>query len=433
MLSMQIASKIPALSNLRPETVMLMDGVPFRLRALALPGVSDACESITDVDRLDQDGGLELINVRSVFEEKPDTEERMVVMDDCIIAGGISYQDDSYDYKPDGFGDGNIFHRGRRGSRSEESSFYEALGLDRDGEKDFELDAVLDILGGLVWDAVRKDRSLRMKLHRMLLRHGQDRVHSVQDAIKWAASYGGCSDYIVSAFTGCSAMYRVCDEDQKRLEPLCGLMEEWVDQAWKIAMDKGRIGNPLAVMLDIYEHGGILYSVSGHGMRCPWDTSSSAAIWVPDAGAEEDILSSAAEELGMGQVKWSGALGSENDPLHAQYSRDGGKTWAGKFQQRREAIDALVNASGQTVDGAALRRSMKDAARKYCSSVLDSYNAWVNGQVFSFVVHVIDRETGQSIEGMEEESFGHLGLQDAENALEETLLQLVVDWGRKRQ
>ena len=53
--------------------------------------------------------------------------------------------------------------------------------------------------------------------------------------------------------------------------------------------------------------------------------------------------------------------------------------------------------------------------------------------MFSFVVHVIDRETGQSIEGMEEESFGHLGLQEAENSLEETLLQLVVDWGRKRQ
>ena len=79
MLSMQIASKIPALSNLRPETVMLMDGVPFKLRALALPGVSDACGSITEVDRLGQDGGLEPIDIRSVFEDKPDTEERMVV------------------------------------------------------------------------------------------------------------------------------------------------------------------------------------------------------------------------------------------------------------------------------------------------------------------------------------------------------------------
>ena len=59
MLSIQIASKIPALSNLRPETVMLMDGVPFKLRALALPVVSDACESITEVDRLGQDGGLD--------------------------------------------------------------------------------------------------------------------------------------------------------------------------------------------------------------------------------------------------------------------------------------------------------------------------------------------------------------------------------------
>jgi hypothetical protein len=271
-----------------------------------------------------------------------------------------------------------------------------------------------------------------MKLHRMLQRHGQDRLHSVQDAIKWAASYGGSSDYVASAFTGCHAMYRVCDEDRKRLCPLCDLMEGLGDKAWQTAMDEGKIGNPLAVMLDIYEHGGITYSVSGHGMQCPWDTSCSSAIWIPDAGAEENILSNAVEALGMGQVKWSGALGSEDDPLHAQYSLDGGKTWAGNFQQRRDAIEAMVKASGLKIDRAKMRGIMKDAAEEYCSSLLDSYNAWVNGWVFGFVVHVIDRKTGQSIGGMKAESFGHLGLQDAENSLEETLLQAVVDLGRNK-
>ena len=41
-------------------------------------------------------------------------------------------------------------------------------------------------------------------------------------------------------------------------------------------------GDPDAVMLDVYDHGGCHWSISGDGMQCRWDTSRGAALWVPD-------------------------------------------------------------------------------------------------------------------------------------------------------
>jgi hypothetical protein len=41
-------------------------------------------------------------------------------------------------------------------------------------------------------------------------------------------------------------------------------------------------GDPDAVMLDVYDHSGQAWSISGGGMQCRWDTSSGAGAWVPD-------------------------------------------------------------------------------------------------------------------------------------------------------
>lgn len=73
------------------------------------------------------------------------------------------------------------------------------------------------------------------------------------------------------------------------------------------------------VLLDIYEHGGMAYSVTGTGMQCRWDTTRGGAIWVPDDGAQENIRYNVLRGLGIGDVKWFGACGSHDDPLHARY------------------------------------------------------------------------------------------------------------------
>lgn len=48
-------------------------------------------------------------------------------------------------------------------------------------------------------------------------------------------------------------------------------------------------GDPDAILLDLYEHGGVAYSVSGGGMQCRWDTSTGESVWIPDACLRDEL------------------------------------------------------------------------------------------------------------------------------------------------
>ena len=43
------------------------------------------------------------------------------------------------------------------------------------------------------------------------------------------------------------------------------------------------------VILDCYQHSGTTWSISGTGMRCPFDTAPAAGVWIPDAVLLKEI------------------------------------------------------------------------------------------------------------------------------------------------
>lgn len=45
--------------------------------------------------------------------------------------------------------------------------------------------------------------------------------------------------------------------------------------------DESITPNRWAVKLDVYEHSGSSYSISGEGQQCRWDTAKGGAVWVP--------------------------------------------------------------------------------------------------------------------------------------------------------
>jgi hypothetical protein len=47
--------------------------------------------------------------------------------------------------------------------------------------------------------------------------------------------------------------------------------------------------NPDAVLLSVYEHGGMMLSIMGEGMQCQWDTANGGAVWVPDKYLIEEV------------------------------------------------------------------------------------------------------------------------------------------------
>lgn len=64
------------------------------------------------------------------------------------------------------------------------------------------------------------------------------------------------------------------------------------------ALGRDRYGNPDpditpdrdAVLLDCYDHGGQMWSVSGGGMQDRWDTARGAGVWVPDDYVDLNVL-----------------------------------------------------------------------------------------------------------------------------------------------
>lgn len=425
--------QVKVLSNLRPETVVAVKGVPFAIRALALPGVEDARTSHSEVAYAGAADVDDPIDVAALLRMKVDTEERMVVMDRFVVAGGLCFDEDDAHCNPlaDGHANGRIHHRGRRARRDEESSFFEALGRDSDGNKALTDERVADQLVAHVVSSIRKNRPVMTTLSN--LRRGRGKAASWDAVLKTIADavhregWEFALDYVAEWFLDVPRWAELEPGWRDKLADLAQLLcEREAQAAWERALVAGSIGHPLAVLLDIYEHGGVVYSVTGSGMQCRWDTTRGGAVWVPDEGAEDHIRRNVLRGLGVGDA------GSKDDPLAARDSFDGVNTWTGAYAARSRAMAGMVEAAGVSIGPPELGRLLAEEAERYCCGVLEDYNAWVNGEVYGVVVYVLDRATGRRIKAHDHESWGYLGSEHAEDSLEEAVLSAVMRLGAAR-
>lgn len=428
--------QVKVLSNLRPETVVAVEGVPFAIRALALAGVEDARTSHSEVAYAGAADVDDPIDVAALLRMKVDTEERMVAMERFVVAGGLCFDEDGEHCNPlaDGYANGRIHHRGRRTRRDEELSFFEALGCDSDGNQDLTDECVSDQLVAHVVSSIRKNRPVMTTLSN--LRRGRGKAASWDAVLKTIADavhregWEFALDYVAEWFLDVPRWAELEPGWRDKLADLLQLLSEGEAQAaWERALAAGSIGNPLAVLLDIYEHGGVVYSVTGGGMQCRWDTTRGGAVWVPDEGAEDNIRCNVLRGLGVGEVRWFGAVGSTDDPMVARFSLDGGNSWTGAYESRSRAMAGMVEAAGVSIRPSELDRLLAEEAERYCRGVLEDYNAWVNGEVYGVVVYVLDRVTGRRVKAHDHESWGYLGSEHAEDSLEDAMLSAVMRLG----
>ena len=393
-----------------------------------IPGVLDIQHSLNEVDSNDDD---ETIDVEDVFESTHHSgyrpTELSVVTEKYIIAGALIPDEDAQNPMEMGDGQGSIFHYGRRGGRGEEREFYEDLDFDGNGNKDLENGCVLEHLGSLIFDRVKKTKGAIQSLGWIIRKHqGKDapqNADAIHNAIIDACANGaGMSDFI-EAFTGQPS--RNVDIDEVSSDALDNVFY-WVDvlmeDAWEAAKDAGDVGNPLAIKLDIYEHSGVSYSISGEGMQCRWDTSRCAAVWVPDACAEENILTNALRKLEVGEVRWFGSLAATGSTLNAGFSIDNGITWVKGFNSWSQCLQALQDASHEKIPKEALLRTMQECAEDYARGVIKEYSAWCNGDVYGVCTTVINRETGEVTQ--EDACWGFIGWNYAETELHGNMLHL---------
>ena len=202
-------------------------------------------------------------------------------------------------------GEGSIYHhpRSRYGDADSHAMYLESLGLDRDGEPD--LDAVRD-------DYVQQYIDFLRTADVSLLRaEGEDysdddlRAELI-DEIQQQADADSDTDYIAHllAWRVWGGSNYPAEVKDATLAVLAGSDFKTVEQVWADARAAGRIGNPYAVLLSCYEHGGVVWKIQGEGMNCRWDSSNAAAVWVPDDCAKDEIEARVQQELDSRGGEW---------------------------------------------------------------------------------------------------------------------------------
>ena len=210
------------------------------------------------------------------------------------VIGYLSHDGDCSNPLEDCDGMGYIVGRGKYETRDhDESELFEALGLTKYGDPDLDASAVqarvqrqyeawvdsltAESVAALVmrgYDPIEFLATLRdqdldpiCEAADYLIEAGRN-TFDYPDYLTWRDTYDGTWSEVEAGFPS--------------------LKLNW-DEAWEEARQAGEIGDPDAVMLDVYDHSGLAWSVSGSGMQCSWDTSHGAGVWLPDAEARHEI------------------------------------------------------------------------------------------------------------------------------------------------
>lgn len=149
------------------------------------------------------------------------------------------------------------------------------------------------------------------------------------------------------------------------------------------------VGDMYVQTLDVYDHSGISYSISGEGMQCRWDTSRGGAVWVPDTCARDEC-DRRAGVYAWGRViklksQWQAVLDIGVWP-HKQESLGLFATWHEAFRALQDKVKEL-ELTAETLERLAIgrARATEDVAR----GAVDEYNAWLSGDCYGVkVVHV---------------------------------------------
>lgn len=420
---------VESLKRLSPATIACIENQSFGNLASALPGVESVDYHFRDARTL---GGEEL-DVKTMFGKVPEIEERLVVLANHIIVGGLDYSTAGSEENPmtDCDGNGSIAHYGRRGNAQEHRDFYEAIGYTSDGEIDLEHDAVTENLARFVCTSVEKNRSVMTTLSHLLRSQGKDAtwknvLHVLSDTIN-RSNYIYAMDDITEVFTGIRYWNDARDRYPNLFEIYVLISEDTAKKMWSVALETGDIGNPYAHFLDIYEHGGTAYSMSGTGSGCHWDTSSRSAVWIPDDIAMANIVgANLTLELDNNQQFSGRAQRFEGEKTYYSYTKDNGVSWVGKYRTEWDAMDAMIHSCSVEVRLQILNEINK-RSYTYAKAVVEEFNDWVNGRIYDPVVYVLDRVSGEIKEDLCEAFSTIIGYKYAEEALDEFILHKIVE------
>ncbi len=203
------------------------------------------------------------------------------VADTHILVGYLVHDTDCQD-PSDNDGQGKIFSASRQATKESREGYRDALGLDEDFKPDLGLvedDAIValiheDIRLSFEGDRVLFEKCFEYAFENYLSEEKETRI-----------------EFVFRSLNDLEDMADFLDVDSYKISP------------WAKGRLDGTIGNKYAVVLDVYEHSGIAYSIAGSGTQCQFDTARGGAVWVPDACAIENFGEKSAHEYAKSCVE----------------------------------------------------------------------------------------------------------------------------------
>ena len=295
-----------------------------------------------DVDGLTAELSFEPSCVMSYVEHKIEKQGGLVAVGYLVDDHDVGNPLDDCD------GMGHIYSSHRHSGQH--AKMQDVLGLDSDWQRDLSLRVV--------------EREAESALNELVRTRFQ--VDLVAFILECANNNGMSRDqaleYFVVDFTGQLPYHR-----ETWLTEKVRALVTWdslLDEAWQLARLSGQVGDPHTVMLDCYEHGGQVWSVTGSGPQCLFDTARGAGVWVPD-------------------------------------------------QCLREELDSIKTNEG--IDAA------RTKAVEFARQALGSYNAWLAGDCYGVAVDVFSIE-GDCLKLIDESAvWGYVGRKLAEESLSEEI------------
>lgn len=272
-------------------------------------------------------------------------------------------------------GYGSIFSGSRR--MNQVSEFCAALGYDRYGEKDF------SAVDGKITVEMYRDKINEM--------YGLDDLVE-QFEVEYERNEGESDEDFV---------YRCAEldwnDDRYTIDTAYDDLRE---SLWEKGREDGTVGTKYATLLDVYQHSGISYNVSGKGMQCQWDTARGGAVWVPDNTCIAEIEHRAPVyrkgEINKLRTKWVCPLGT--------------------FDKWHEAFEALK--ADTTLPLESEQVGVERACRELAQQACEIYTAYCNGDTYGRIIAQCDLE-GNPIEDDETAVYGYYGSEDAYACLKE--------------
>ena len=300
--------------------------------------------STFDVDGMEAELSFEPSSVMSyvdhVVEKRPGLVAVGYLVDDSDVDNPLEDCD----------GMGHIYSSHRHSGKHAEMQA--ALGLDSDWRRDYSL--------------VEEDAEKAL-LERVKTEFRPDMVRFVLECVNdEGMSPDEASRHFVSDFTGQYPYHAETWLTQKVRERMN--WQSFLDEAWEAGRSAGKVGNPFTVTLDCYEHGGQVWSISGTGMQCPFDTSRGVGVWVPD-------------------------------------------------QTLRQELDDIESAEGH--------EAARSKAVEFARQALASYNAWLSGDCYGVAVDVFSIE-GERLKRVNDSAvWGYIGREWAEQAMKEEVTGMI--------